>query len=127
MPVSSYLYRFRIWLVASGQIACGLHLVTPWILFGTMVDMALNIKDPEAERLATEVAALAGETKTAAVRVALRERLERLRALAAVEDPAERLRRFLVDEAWPQVPVELRGGLTKREREAILGYGPEGV
>jgi hypothetical protein len=37
------------------------------------------------------------------------------------------LRRFLVDEAWPQVPVELRGGLTKREREAILGYGPEGV
>ncbi|MCA1672325.1 MAG: type II toxin-antitoxin system VapB family antitoxin, partial [Actinobacteria bacterium] len=44
--------------------------------------MALNIKDPETERLATEVAALAGETKTAAVRVALRERLERLHALA---------------------------------------------
>ena len=92
-----------------------------------MVDMALNIKDAEAERLATEVAALAGETKTAAVRVALRERRERLHASAAVENPVHRLRRFLMDEAWPQVPVELRGGLTKREREAILGYGPEGV
>lgn len=93
-----------------------------------MVDMALNIKDPETELLATEVAALAGETKTAAVRVALRERLERLRASAAdQQDPADRLGRFLMDEVWPQVPVELRGGLTKREREAILGYGPEGV
>jgi len=90
-----------------------------------MVGVALNIKDPETERLATEVAALAGETKTSAVRVALRERLDRLRASA--EDPVDRLHRFLVDEAWPQVPVELRGGLTKREREVILGYGPEGV
>ena len=88
-----------------------------------MVDMALNIKDPETERLATEVAALAGETKTAAVRIALRERLDRLRA----SEPVERLHRFLVDEAWPQVPVELRGGLTKRERETLLGYGPEGI
>jgi hypothetical protein len=26
-----------------------------------------------------------------------------------------------------QVPVELRGGLTKREREAILGYCLAGV
>lgn len=91
------------------------------------MDMALNIKDPETEQLATEVAALAGETKTAAVRVALRERLERLRAAAANDDPGDRLRRFLVDEVWPQVPVELRGGLTKPEREAILGFGVEGV
>jgi antitoxin VapB len=94
---------------------------------GTMVEVALNIKDPETERLAAEVAALAGETKTGAVRVALQERLERLHASAVAEDPADRLRRFLVDEAWPQVPVELRGGLTKWEREAILGYGLEGV
>jgi antitoxin VapB len=92
-----------------------------------MVAMALNIKDPETERLAAEVAALAGETKTSAVRVALRERLDRLRASASAQDPVERLHRFLVDEAWPQVPVELRGGLTKHEREAILGYGSEGV
>jgi antitoxin VapB len=87
----------------------------------------LNIKDPETERLAGEVAALAGETKTAAVRRALRERLDRLRASAKADDPADRLRRFLVDEVWPQVPVKVRGGLSKRQREAILGYGPEGV
>jgi antitoxin VapB len=40
--------------------------------------MALNIKDPETVRLAAEVAALAGETKTGAVRQALKERKERL-------------------------------------------------
>ena len=36
--------------------------------------MALNIKNPEAEQLASEVAALTGETKTEAIRVALFER-----------------------------------------------------
>jgi hypothetical protein len=36
--------------------------------------VALNIKDRETERLAAEVAALAGETKTRAVKVALQER-----------------------------------------------------
>ena len=40
--------------------------------------MALNIKDREAERLAAEVAALTGESKTRAIRVALQERKERL-------------------------------------------------
>jgi hypothetical protein len=49
---------------------------------------------------------------------------DRLRVSA--QDPVERLHCFLVDEGWPQVPVELRGGLTKREREVILGYGSEG-
>ena len=38
--------------------------------------MALNIKDPETERLAAEVAALTGTTKTGAVRYALRQVLE---------------------------------------------------
>jgi antitoxin VapB len=41
--------------------------------------MALNIPHPEANRLAEEVAALAGENKTEAVILALRERLQRLR------------------------------------------------
>ena len=40
--------------------------------------MALSLKDPEADRLAREVAARTGETLTAAVVVALRERLARL-------------------------------------------------
>ena len=41
--------------------------------------MALSLKDPEADRLAREVAARTGETLTTAVVVALRERLARLR------------------------------------------------
>ena len=41
------------------------------------LDMALSIKDPEADRLARELAARTGETLTEAVVVALRERLAR--------------------------------------------------
>lgn len=41
--------------------------------------MALNIRNPEAERLASAVARIAGETKTEAVTKALRDRLARLR------------------------------------------------
>lgn len=41
--------------------------------------MALSIKDPEADRLAREVAALTGESLTVAVRTSLAERLERER------------------------------------------------
>jgi Uncharacterized protein conserved in bacteria len=95
-----------------------------WYLY----TMALNIKDPETERLATEVALLTGETKTRAINVALRERRERLLAARAATDRAERLTRFLTDEAWPQVPPEMLGRApSKAEREQILGYGPEGV
>ena len=42
--------------------------------------MSMNIKNPEAHRLAREVAALTGESVTGAVTESLRERLERLRA-----------------------------------------------
>ncbi len=41
--------------------------------------MSLNIKSPEADTLVTELARLTGESKTGAVIVALRERLERAR------------------------------------------------
>jgi antitoxin VapB len=41
--------------------------------------MALNIKNPETERLIQELARVTGETKTAAVTEAVRERLERAR------------------------------------------------
>jgi antitoxin VapB len=40
--------------------------------------MALNIKDAETEKLAGEVAEMSGDTKTGAVREALRERKQRL-------------------------------------------------
>jgi antitoxin VapB len=41
--------------------------------------MSLNIKSEDAHRFARELAALTGESMTAAVTTALRERLERLR------------------------------------------------
>jgi antitoxin VapB len=42
--------------------------------------MALNIKNPEVVQLATEVARMAGETKTEAIRQSLIERKVRLQA-----------------------------------------------
>lgn len=90
--------------------------------------MALNIKDPETERLAAELAALTGETKTGAVRTALRERRERLGREHGAQTRGERLRRVLEEEIWPLVPDDVRGKpITKAEREEILGYGPDGV
>ena len=64
--------------------------------------MALNIKDPETERLAAEVAALAGESKTRAVRIALAERRDRLQVTSG-ESELDRLLRFMQDEIWPQL------------------------
>lgn len=43
--------------------------------------MSLNIKNEEACQLASELARLTGETKTGAITVALRDRLERERRL----------------------------------------------
>jgi antitoxin VapB len=47
--------------------------------------MGMNIKDPEAHRLAREVAEATGESVTRAVTVSLRERLERLQARSMSE------------------------------------------
>ena len=90
--------------------------------------MALNVKDKEAERLAAEVAAMTGESKTRAIRVALQERRARLAIRAVHRDRGEEMRRFLEEEIWPQIPRKALGRrLTRRERDAILGYGRDGV
>jgi antitoxin VapB len=90
--------------------------------------MAMNIKDPQTEALAAEVAELANETKTQAVRTALQERKERLQARQRRRRRAERIERFLEDEAWPQIPDTVLGRpIPKAEREELLGLGPEGV
>ncbi len=85
--------------------------------------MALNIKDAETERLAGEVAAIAGETKTRAVKVALEERKARL-----TKKPRKPLLQYLEEEIWPQIPADQLGRppMTKAEREEILGIGPDG-
>jgi antitoxin VapB len=89
--------------------------------------MALNIKNPEVERLATEVARLAKESKTEAIRQALADRKQRLLATGKRADKQERLFAFLSGHVWPQIPQELlEKRVTKKEREKILGYGPQG-
>ena len=90
--------------------------------------MALNIEDREAEKLAAEVAAMTGESKTRAVKVTLQERKQRLALRIVRRDRGQALRRFLEQEVWPQVPRKVLGRrVSRRERDAILGYGPEGV
>jgi antitoxin VapB len=91
--------------------------------------MALNIKNKETEELAAEVASITGESKTGAVRQALRERRDRLRLQSPSEDkPYRGMRQWLETEIWPQIPAELKGRppMTKDEIEEILGIGPEG-
>lgn len=90
--------------------------------------MALNIKNPVVERLVDEVARMAGETKTEAVRRALEERRARLSYRVIDGDRAARVRRFLESEVWPSIPAdELGRRMSREEEERILGYGREGV
>jgi len=95
---------------------------------GTVLPMPLNLKNPEVERLATEVASLAGETKTEAIRRALEERRQRLVQRRGTQNRSARTIRFLEDEVWSQVPdAQLGRHLDPAEEDAILGYGPEGA
>jgi antitoxin VapB len=82
--------------------------------------MALNIRNPETERLAEALAKLTGETKTEAVTRALRDRLARLRR--------ERAGRRLADELdeiaghCARLPVR-----DSRPPDEILGYDRHGL
>ena len=82
--------------------------------------MALSIRNAETERLAATLAKLTGETKTAAVTKALRDRLARLRL--------ERSRRGLADElgaiAEHCASLPIRDA---RQPDAIVGYDEHGV
>ena len=53
-------------------------MVDGYQLYGRMVYMGLNIKNPGTEKLIHELAGLTGESFTAAVTEAVRERLERI-------------------------------------------------
>jgi antitoxin VapB len=83
--------------------------------------MALSLKDPEADRLARAVAEKTGETLTAAVITALRERLARLRARPARR---RRLRDELreIGERCAALPT-----LDRRSADEILGYDDHGL
>jgi len=82
--------------------------------------MALNIKDDGADRLARELAAETGETITAAVTIAVRERLERVRGAVPRERREQELSRIAKRSAQRQV----RDG---RSAEEILGYDTDGL
>jgi len=55
-----------------------------------MVDMSLNIKSDKTHRMVRELARLTGQSMTAAVEQAVRERLERVRG-SSRKDMAERI------------------------------------
>lgn len=90
--------------------------------------MAMNIKCGRVEELVDEIVKITGETKTEAIRVALSERRERLAFRTEGLDRSARALKFLEREVWPAVPADQRGKrLTRKQIEAILGYGREGA
>ncbi len=82
--------------------------------------MALNIRNAETERLAERVVILTGETKTAAVTQALRERLERLERAPVRRRLADELDAIALHAA--SLPL-----LDPRSADEILGYDADGV
>ena len=84
--------------------------------------MALNIKDPEVDRLAEKLAARMGHhNKTQAIRDALSAQLSLLEAQAG--DRATHLLDVMRTEIWPLLSDHTP--ITKQQREQILGYDSE--
>jgi len=89
--------------------------------------MALNIKNAQVERLASEIARLTGESKTEAIRRALDERRRRLTRVST-DDRRARVLRFLEQKVWPTLPkAHIGRRLSRAEEDDLLGYGPGGV
>jgi hypothetical protein len=85
--------------------------------------MALNIKNPEVESLASEVAQLGGTTRTEAIHQALLELRDRLATGSSAASRRDRLREFLELRVWPTIPAEARRRWSKEEEARHLGYG----
>jgi antitoxin VapB len=83
--------------------------------------MALSLKDKETDRLARAVAELTGESLTAAVRVALAERLERVR-LRRGEAPGLAARLREIGEHCAALP-----DFDTRSPDEIVGYDETGM
>lgn len=82
--------------------------------------MHLNIKNHEAHRLAAELAGLTGESLTAAVTLALRDRLGRERRRRSAAKVAERL--MAIGGRYASLP-----DAGDRTPEEILGYDADGL
>lgn len=84
--------------------------------------MALNVRDPEAQRLARELADATGETMTGAVIKALQERLERLRGRQEVSRTERAARLMAHGKRFAALPV-----LDPRSTDEIIGYDDVGL
>ena len=83
--------------------------------------MALNIKDPEVDDLAIELARRMGHgNKTQAIRDALRAQLALTESRSV--DRTAQLLDVMRTEIWPLLPD--RRPMTEPDRDAILGYNP---
>lgn len=83
--------------------------------------MAISLKDPETDRLARAVAALTGESLTAAIRNALAERLERERLRRGeTADLVARIR--AIGEHCASLP-----DFDTRSADEIIGYDENGM
>ena len=82
--------------------------------------MALNIRNAETERLVAELAAMAGESKSEAVRRAVEDRLRRLRQDAVDRPLVQELNEIALRCA--SLPL-----LDDRTTDEILGYDDNGV
>lgn len=80
--------------------------------------MALNIKDPETDRLARELAELSGLPITTAVRDAIEERLAILRSRSRATPPG-------LDEIITR--GRARATVDTRPEDEILGYDDRGL
>ena len=82
--------------------------------------MALNIKDEETDRLARELARITGESITVAARVAIAERLQRVRSMYALRANESALRE-IIDRG------RRRSESDARPVDEILGYDEHGL
>lgn len=82
--------------------------------------MALNIRNPEAERLAEELARQTGETKTEAVTKSLRDRLMRVRRERSTRRLADELEEIAIH--CEKLPI-----IDDRPANEILGYDEHGL
>jgi len=82
--------------------------------------MALNIRNPEAEKLAETLAKLTGETKMQAVIKALRDRLERVHRRLSGRRLADEFDEIALHSASLRV-------LDARDADEVLGYDELGL
>ena len=82
--------------------------------------MALNIKDPAAEKFVRELAAAAGESVTTAVRRAAEERLQRVRRQQSGRSLAAEI--LEIGRRCAALP-----DLDARTADEILGYDQHGL